>query len=729
MIPRRFRNGSSIALLALNRYNRPFYRPPIQANWIQLCSQNPRSLPKNFRPDHRCIADIAISKRDSTTAQSNKTSSKQQSLQSKQQVNNRPASFALPTNLDSVLQGQVALDIKTRKQQIAHEKDEMFRQTQSAEQAVLCEQVQLLLQSHKYEDAVRLLLTSAANGVQVPFSLCRPVYERASTLHIDTIIDLLQTTLPVMETKSSYSKISPIWKAYQQFVGRLDYNQARSAFLRSKYTQHDIEVMVRTHLIRRLITATGPHVMDVQQIIQDIRETVNLPAQQQSLCNLVLTQYLRTRDPNGAPIILELMQKHHIMPTNVTFNIILHNELFVRNNLSTATALYKRIIQDDIPISAALCNSFLKYHLQHQNWDEAEEWLDISLGAKNNAGFNWYTSSILADALANNPNSSGIASIAEKMLSHPSFISNMHDDAVYNSYLAFLLRHDRISIARFLIQQYSPRLSQPLSVCTCNLHLRAITLSGDLTDARAMLEKMIHGLDDLPHPDIISFATVIDGYLLRNPEGTPDVNGANELVKEMAQHGVGLNEVVHGIILQGLLKSDFSDIKPARKLFNTIIDSQPEGTANEYTNTILYNTMMNGYFIHHRLMNTNNIPGEVYQLLKQGRKRRVKFNTSTLNIWVRGLAKMNGDMIAAESMFRQFTRMGVAANERTIWYIVDTAVKKHRWQDAKRWLDYAQSNGIPLEGAGMQKHIQLIDDYLHKKSKSAFSDSDIDSID
>jgi hypothetical protein len=729
MIPRRFRNGSSIALLALNRYNRPFYRPPIQASWIQLCSQNPRSLPKTIRPNHRCIADIATSKRDSTTTQSTKLSNKQHSIQSKHQVTNRTTNFALPTNLDNVLQGQVALDIKARNNQVGYEKDEVFEQSRSAEQTVLCEQVQQLLQSGNYEDAARLLLTSAADGILAPFSVCRAAFEIASTLHMDAIIDLLQTTLPIVEAKGVYSRNSPLWIAFQQFVSKLDYNQARSAFLRAHYTQHDIEVMVQTHLIRRMITATDPHVMDIQQIIHDIKETVHSHSQQQSLCNLVLTQYLRTRDPNGAPIILELMQKHHITATDVTFNIILHNELFVRNNLSTATALYKRIIQDEIPVTAALCNSFLKYHLQHQNWDEAEEWLDISLGTKNNEGFNWYSSSILADALANNPNSTGIASIAEKMLSHPSFISNMNDDAVYNSYLAFLLRHDRISIAKFLIQQYSSRLTQPLSVCTCNLHLRAITLSGDLTDARDMLEKMIHGLDNHPHPDVISFATVIDGYLLRNPEGVPDVGGANELVKEMAQHGVGLNEVVHGIILQGLLKSDFSDIKPARKLFNTIVDSQPEGTASEYTNTILYNTMMNGYFIHHRLMNSNNIPGEVYQLLKQGRKRRVKFNTSTLNIWVRGLAKMNGDMLAAESMFRQFRRMGVTANERTIWYFVDTAVKKHRWQDAKRWLDYAKLNGIPLEGAGIQKHIQLIDDYLSKKSKSPFSDSDIDLID
>jgi hypothetical protein len=246
---------------------------------------------------------------------------------------------------------------------------------------------------------------------------------------------------------------------------------------------------------------------------------------------------------------------------------------------------------------------------------------------------------------------------------------------------------------------------------------------------------MINGQDNYPHPDVISFATVINAYVLQNPDGPPDISTANSMVKEMVQLGITPNTVVHSILLQGLLRTDFSDITQARSLFNTIVADEDNATGTKQPKSmgILYNTMMNGYFIHHRMMNNNNIPGEVYKLLRQGRKRNVQFTTATLNIWMRGLAKMYGDLKSAESMFREFEGAGIRANERTMWYLIDTAVKKRRWEDASRWIDYAQRHHIALKGQGLQRHLLLVQDMMQKISKQNWSPapptSDIDSID
>jgi hypothetical protein len=634
-------------------------------------------------------------------------------------------------NLDSLFQEQLLSERRRKKKKVSLA--EKPGSSHAQEQLLLGQRLQLLVGEGQHQEAIETLLANAAKGITAPFKVSQTVYENASKLPLKTIAEVLHMSVSHHDAVD-FTKRSPLWKAVQHYITKLEFHAAREVFLCSKYTHVELEEMVQTHLVRHMVSAAPPN-CDVDQLIQDIRDIGSPSSHRQRLCNVVLSQYLRSVDSNGARHVLDSMRNHGITPTNVTYNILIHNELFVQNNLENANSLYEELVRDATSNTAALCNSFLKYHLSKQNWDEAERWLDIALDPKTIKGVNRFTAGILAHALASNPDRMSITSIAERMVSHPVFKNNIDDDVVYNSYLTFLLRHNRISVANQLIRQYSHHLPRPLSVCTCNLHLHAIILSGGLAEAHVLLDKMINGQDNYPHPDVISFATVINAYVLQNPDGPPDISTANSMVKEMVQLGITPNTVVHSILLQGLLRTDFSDITQARSLFNTIVADEDNATGTKQPKSmgILYNTMMNGYFIHHRMMNNNNIPGEVYKLLRQGRKRNVQFTTATLNIWMRGLAKMYGDLKSAESMFREFEGAGIRANERTMWYLIDTAVKKRRWEDASRWIDYAQRHHIALKGQGLQRHLLLVQDMMQKISKQNWSPapptSDIDSID
>jgi len=730
MIPRRFRNGSSIALLALRcqRSNR-LHQPSPAPNLLHHSLIGPRTSLVSYRR----ITNIATVDRDSISIASDKLNQKYLSKSPDTTPTEKQGS---PTNanLNNLFQEQLLLERKGKKKSLSGAK---FRSSLAQDQLLLGQRLQHLVDNEQHHEAIHTLLTSAADGVVAPFKISQAVYENASKLPLGAIVDILQNSVSGTHNGIDYAKRSPLWKAFQHYISKIDARTSRKVFLCSKYTHVKLEEMAQTHLVRQQVSAAPPDQCNVDQIINDIADTIPLSHQRQRLCNVVLSQYLRSVDSDGAKLVLDSMQHYGVRPTNVTYNILIQNELFVKDNFENANALYEQLVQDSLSSTAALYNSFLKYHLSKQNWDQVERWLDIALDSSTHNGVNRFTSGILAHALASNPDSTAMASIAERMVSHQSFKENIDDDAVYNSYLTFLLRHNRIGVARQLIHQYAHQLPRPLSVCTCNLHLHAITLSGGLVDAHDMLKKMINGQDNYPHPDVISFATVMNAYVLQNPEGVPDISSANSLVKEMVQLGIAPNTVVHSILLQGLLTTDFTDIAQARSLFNTIVDSQ-SGIESTMTvkhqaksMAILYNTMMNGYFIHYRMMNHNNIPGEVYKLLRQGKRRHVQFTTATLNIWMRGLAKMFGDLKSAESMFRVFEGMGIRANERTMWYLIDTAVKKRRWEDASRWIQYAEANHIPLKSDGMQRHLVLVQDMMNKISKNSWSPTphDLDSID
>ncbi|KAH8550229.1 hypothetical protein BGW37DRAFT_468385 [Umbelopsis sp. PMI_123] len=717
MIPRRFRNGSSIALLALRcPNNKPLYHPHTPNLLL-----HPPNWPRRTLRLHRNVTNIATVDRDSTPTSTVKLNEKSSTRTSLKQESTPT------TDLNTLFQDQLLLDRKPRKPLHTAENNDIAFNNQQ-DQALLGQHLRRLVDQGRYQEAIHALLDNAAKHIIAPFKISKTIYDHASKLSTADILSVLQSVHP----DSIVGKRSPIWRATQQYITKLDFQTARDVFLSSKYTHVELEEMVQSHLVRRLVSPEG---FDVNQMVQDIQATIQTSKKQQRLCNVVLSQYLRFVDSNGARTVLDSMQEHGISPTNVTYNILIHNELFVQDDPETANALYQQLDRDTTSNTAALCNSFLKYYLSKQNWAEAERWLDIALESSTPKAINRFTSGILAYALASNPDSTSIASIAERMVTHPAFKDNIDDDAVYNSYLTFLLRHNRIGIATHLIQQYSNQLPRPLSICTCNLHLHAITMSGDIAEARKILDKMINGQDSYPQPDVISFATVINGYVLRNPDGVPDINTANTLVKEMVNFGIKPNAVVHSILLQGLLTTDFSDISQARSLFNTIVERQSSemNQKQPVSMAILYNTMMNGYFIHYRMKNHNTIPREVYTLLRQGRRQNIPFTTSTLNIWVRGLAKMYGDMKSAESMFSVFEDMGVKANQRTMWYLIDTAVKKRRWEDAHRWILYANQHQIPLTGHGLQRHCELVQDMIQRKAKQTWrlslEQSDIDSID
>jgi Pentatricopeptide repeat domain len=719
MIPRRFRNGSSIALSALRcPNNKPLYHPHA-SKWLL----HPSGWPRRTLPLHRNITNIATVDRDSTPTSSAKLKENSPS-NARTPIKQESSS---PTDLNTLFQDQLLLDRKSVDNSQTTENNAVASNSQQ-DQILLGQHLRQLIDQGQYQEAIQALLDNAAKHITAPLKISKTIYDHASKLPATDIIFVLQTVHP----DSVHGKRSPIWRVTQQYINKLDFQTARDVFLSSKYTHVELEEMVQSHLVRRLVSHDG---FDLNQMVQDIRDTVQVLKQRQRLCNVVLSRYLRIVNANGARIVLDSMQQHGISPSNVTYNILIHHELFVQDDPNTANALYEQLNRDATSATAALCNSFLKYHLSKQNWVEAERWLDIALEISTPKAINRFTSGILAYALASNPDSTSIASIAERMVTHPAFKDNIDDDAVYNSYLTFLLRHNRIGIATQLIQQYSHQLPRPLSICTCNLHLHAITMSGDIKEARTMLNKMIHGEDSYPQPDVISFATVINGYVLRNPDGVPDIDTANSMVKDMVNLGIKPNTVVHSILLQGLLTTDYSDISQARSLFNTIVEQQTSDTSQKQTVSmaILYNTMMNGYFIHYRMKNHNTIPREVYTLLRQGRRQKVPFTTSTLNIWVRGLAKMYGDIRSAESMFKVFEDMGVQANQRTMWYLIDTAVKKRRWDDAHRWVMYARDNDIPLTGHGLQRHLELVEDMMQRKAKQSWpyslEQSKIDSID
>lgn len=719
MIPRRFRNGSSIALLALRcPNNKPLY-PPQAPKWLL----HPSDWPRSTLPSHRNITNIATVDRDSSSSVK---------LNEKSSANARASSIkqesSPTTDLNTLFQDQLLLDRKSVINPHTTENNAVPSNSQQ-DQVLLGQHLRQLIDQGQYQEAIEALLDNAAKHITAPLKISKIIYDYASKLPAADITSVLQSVHP----DTTNGKRSPIWRATQQYINKLDFQTARDVFLASKYTHVEMEEMVQSHLVRRLVSQND---FDLHQMVQDICDTVDISKRRQRLCNVVLSQYLRIVNANGARTVLDSMQQHGITPTNVTYNILIHHELFVQDDPTTANALYEQLNRDSTSTTAAaLCNSFLKYYLSKQNWVEAERWLDIALETSTPTAINRFTSGILAYALASNPDSTSIASIAERMVTHPAFKDNIDDDAVYNSYLTFLLRHNRIGIATKLIQQYSHQLPRPLSICTCNLHLHAMTMSGDTKEARSMLDKMIQGEDSYPQPDVISFATVINGYVLRNPDGVPDIHTANAMVKDMVSLGIQPNTVVHSILLQGLLTTDFSDISQARSLFNTIVEHQSSDTSRKQTVSmaILYNTMMNGYFIHHRMKNHNTIPREVYTLLRQGRRQKVPFTTSTLNIWVRGLAKMYGDIRSAESMFKVFEDMGVRANQRTMWYLIDTAVKKRRWDDAHRWVMYARDNDIPLTGNGLLRHLELVEDMMQKKAKQPWQYSleqpNIDSID
>jgi pentatricopeptide repeat protein len=508
------------------------------------------------------------------------------------------------------------------------------------------------------------------------------------------------------------------------------------------------------------------------------------------LYNMALNGCLKRGNRNHVNKILDHMESSGCLLDAASFNMLIRSRLD-DGDIEAATALYGQMMATGTSSSAptvATYNTFISYACQHQLWSDMTLWLDRLL-LKDEQQPNPVTLRILMAALTDHIDQQVVVDAFDRVVKMVP-VKSLELERTVNTSIVHLLRHKHtdqaLDILYQLFGQSSSIETYGLSVYTYNLMIHALTQKGQLEAAERVLKSMrdqqpLHDGDTtttqaIPLPDIVSYTTLIHGYV-RSPHNQDiDIGRILTLYKELMDRGLETNAVLQAVVLYGMVKSGFQDIKECAALFESMIsDNGNDGDTLDFSDTMhrgrsyepqwhfyndigstrsnlgskqrkmdpkmsqmtLYNMMMDGYFIHqtyernrrHRASSPlsslpsssphdgttisnkrqRHIPPESLALLNRAIENKLPLTTATLNIWVRGLALFNYDLVAAESMVEWMTMThGVALNERTILYLVQSSLAQDRRDKARKWIKLYEDSGRVIQGTGLRYFKDLV---------------------
>ncbi|KAI9365903.1 hypothetical protein BD770DRAFT_377507 [Pilaira anomala] len=420
--------------------------------------------------------------------------------------------------------------------------------------------------------------------------------------------------------------------------------------------------------------------------------------------NSVLNRCLKQNQYDHLLQVMEMMKQRDIDPDTATNNILTRMQLKNCTTAEESFKLYKDIISNGVKPNPVTFNTFLKYACKHKQWDMLSTWLDTM--KEDGVEPNHITVRILFKAYVDNPTDTNVEEAFERV-SKSTPINGK--EKLLNTGITKLLETKQTKAAMNLLDK-TFESNEPLSLYSYNLLLQALCLDGKVELAQQVLDSMVtRDNNNIPQPDIVSFTTLIHG-LIRNSTNT-DIEQVSIVYKQCLDQGLQSNNVLQSVMLYGLIRSNQNmEVTKIKSMFELIMKNKnvqrlPRlSTDKELDEMIIYNMMMDFYFLHyhHSITLRDQIPKEPFALLQDAvEHKKLKPTVSTLNILVRGLAILNKDLIGAEKMVSLLKGKGVKIDERTVWYLSKSAYNQGQITKARQWIDLFESEHKPIEGSGL----------------------------
>ncbi|KAI7908133.1 uncharacterized protein BX663DRAFT_493085 [Cokeromyces recurvatus] len=470
-----------------------------------------------------------------------------------------------------------------------------------------------------------------------------------------------------------------------------------------QYTQLRLDLFNSILLPRYVITR------DISSIIYAIPQkgklTDILP-----FYNTALSQCQRNKEYNHMEFILDLMKERGVPFDTATFNILIRMKLSSYNEKSQddmdGLNLYHNLLKEGFIPSQATFNIFIRHSIQYRQWHILKRWLDLM--EDHHLPPNVVTLRILFRAMTKYPNEEDVCKAFEHVANRVPLITEK--EKLLNAGITSLLENNENEAAMDVLNKVF-RLDEPPSIYAYNLLLRALCQDSRIDDAQRVLDTMMMSSDsNIPKPDIVSFTTVIHGFV-RKSEGLEEVEA---LYESLLQQDLHTNNVLQSVIMYALIRAsaseNYKDLTKIKTMFESIIARNHQTrTPFQHGNKALsemtvYNMMIDFYFLHyhHSERLRDRIPQEPFRLLEEAiERKKLKPNLTTLNIMVRGLAILNKDLNLAEKMVEWLKEKGVNMDERTVWYLAKTAYRQGQLSRACQWIDAYDSLGQPIKGSGL----------------------------
>ncbi|ORZ08091.1 hypothetical protein BCR42DRAFT_396857 [Absidia repens] len=419
-----------------------------------------------------------------------------------------------------------------------------------------------------------------------------------------------------------------------------------------------------------------------------------------------------------------------------SFNMLIRSRLD-NGDVNAANALYEQLTNPSstsLGATTATFNTFINYACQQHLWDEMTLWLDRLLDQQHHSDLqpNPVTLRILTAALTEHIEEPLVVNAFERVAKMVP-VTSFELESTVNTSIVHLLRHKHTDVALALLYRLFDQSSTGmaassyhLSVNSYNILIHALAQKGDMDTADQLIESMRDQNDDnapLPLPDIVSYTTLIHGYVRSASATHMDLGRISALYKEVMERGLETNPILQSVVLYAMVKSGFEDIKECTKLFESMVDDDHGDMAANMAlrkNSNSGNTSPSLHFDNDDDMNDSrqrgmdpkmsrmtirnrHIPPESLTLLNRAIEKGLPLTTATLNIWVRGLALFNHDLQTAESMVKWMSLAhGVELNERTIYYLVRAALAQDRRDKARKWISlYEDDMNRTIQGTGL----------------------------
>ncbi|KAI9015682.1 hypothetical protein CLU79DRAFT_765344 [Phycomyces nitens] len=547
--------------------------------------------------------------------------------------------------------------------------------------------------------ALSLVLNPNPNAPVYPLKDQKKVYEKISKLSVDKIIALFEpySQYISIKDKEGTGNRRRIQRGLKEATSFWKLDKIKAVLHKS--TEERIQLYLFSIMMRFYRNS-----LDLSLLL-DIPQNLSLQASTR-FCNMAMDTALKQKQLKHVDAIFEKMKILDCIPDAASFNIWIRAKL-VTLDFKGATKVYDDMILQKIEPTVVTYNTFLSYVCQKKEWTILEKWVDL---LEANSKPNFITLRILLAAVTEHEEPSVVAAF-DRVAAH--IPPSGDPEYVLNTTIAVLLRLKKTDTALGLLRTMF-KSERDLSVYAYNLLIHALTLKGNMPSARKLLSSMERNDYDrpIPEPDIISFTTLIHGYIRNAPSpDLIDMESVLEIYQQMLGHKIYPNQVLRSVLLYGILKSGHANIRAAQSMFELMLakNETVKTSTVESSDTVLYNIMIDGYFIHHnnKSKTRRSIPSEPYRLLEMATKSNVPLTTSTLNTMVRGLGVLNSEWKEAEKMVDWFESKGVNMDERTAWYFVCMAYRRGHFDKARKWLERYESRGCVVRGDGLV-HIKTL---------------------
>ncbi|RCI02896.1 hypothetical protein CU098_007290 [Rhizopus stolonifer] len=416
--------------------------------------------------------------------------------------------------------------------------------------------------------------------------------------------------------------------------------------------------------------------------------------------NAVLSKCVSKHELDHIQQITNLMKERGVQMDTATYNILMRLKLSKREiQQEESFEVYNDMMSRSIKPNTATFNTFIKYACQHQHWAAIPQWLNLM--KEHAIEPNRITAQTIFRSLVTNPTNTSLLEALDSIASAVSF----DREPFLNAGIVALIKDNKNSIALQLLNTLF-EYEKPKSAHSYNIMITALCRQGDLDIAHNVLNAMIHN-SKIPNPDVITFTSLIHGIIKRGGDEKEQLDAIINIYTKLLNFGLRSNNVLDSVLLAYFIKhQDARKPEAIEAMCDLILNNKEKARSPRQHGDIqlvemyIYNMMMDFYFLQSRTQKQSQLPKQPFILLRHAvEQRKLNPTTSTLNIFVRGLADYHQDLNAAEKVLEFFVRRGVKINERTLWFLVKSALKQDKIEKAHNWIqEYEKDRAIEGDG-------------------------------